>query len=78
MNNISSTPRYADAVYYARFHHAGWHAVKRWGDYIDIRLECGRTISVWDDSAAEVVGKPPAGLCRKCASMITRQGEMEL
>lgn len=34
-------PEYMNATYYARFHLAGWHAVRRWGDYVDIRLWCG-------------------------------------
>jgi hypothetical protein len=69
-SDIGPVPRYADARYYARFHSAGWHSVRSWGDYITIRLECGRTVSVWDggDSAAEVVGTAPDGLCAGCSA----------
>jgi hypothetical protein len=72
--DIGPTPRYADATYYARLRLAGWHAVRSFGDYVIIRLECGRAINLYDgDSASTVTGKPPAGLCARCAAAMAEQ-----
>lgn len=69
---------YLNAVQYARFHEVGWHRIKSWGDYQIIHLACGRIVNLWEgDGAAQVVGKPPDGLCEACRATETVQAVME-
>lgn len=72
-------PEYMDAHFFAYFEGRGWHAVRSWGEYQDIRVECGPTYSLWDgERVSAVKSRPPEGLCEKCLAAMTEQQRMEL
>lgn len=71
-------PEYMDARFYAYFEGRGWHAVKSWGEYQEIRVMCGPTYSLWDgERVSAVKSRPPEGLCEKCVAALTGQAVME-
>lgn len=68
-------PDYMDVQYYARFEHAGWHALLDWGDYREIPTKCGRVLSLWEGERVVEVGsgEQPVGLCAGCQDALLVQ-----
>lgn len=68
-------PDYMGVQYYARFEHAGWHALLDWGDYREIPTRCGRVLSLWEGERVVEVGsgEQPVGLCAGCQDALLVQ-----
>ena len=76
---MSDKPIYEQVTYYALFERHGWHAIRTWGEYQDIRVECGPVYSLWDgERVLQVVSKAPDGLCGGCLAAVTQQAVFDV